>query len=222
MSFIGHKQFGERIDYKWEGEETTSRLITQFKRLTKTDAYYYMNLLACYEWAVRVTNKKDYKCKGDETTSRLITQFNMTHQTDAYYTWIRLLTMPKLIQRISQALIGKQKKMNDWTKDLPVLQEKTVPIKEANNRWRWRQKALAVDPFRFRWKGMAAFNRATIATFVPAPSFDMRKTKRIACSGKSEDGKNLIWHSNDRRCCRRISEDTTSIIFARTESLKGC
>ena len=50
------------IDYKCEGEETTTCLITQFKRLTKTDAYYYMNLLPCYEWAVGVTNKKDYKC----------------------------------------------------------------------------------------------------------------------------------------------------------------
>ena len=30
-------------------------------------------------------------------------------------------------QRIPQALIGKLKKMNDWTTDLRVLQEETVP-----------------------------------------------------------------------------------------------
>ena len=30
-------------------------------------------------------------------------------------------------QRIPQALIGKLKKMNDWTRDLRVLQEETVP-----------------------------------------------------------------------------------------------
>ena len=34
---------------------TSSRLITQFKMTYQTDAYYYMNLLACYVWAVRVT-----------------------------------------------------------------------------------------------------------------------------------------------------------------------
>ena len=34
---------------------TTSRLFTQFKMTYQTDAYYYMNLLACYVWAVRVT-----------------------------------------------------------------------------------------------------------------------------------------------------------------------
>ena len=30
----------------------TSRLITQFKMTYQTDVYYYMNLLACYVWAV--------------------------------------------------------------------------------------------------------------------------------------------------------------------------
>ena len=58
-------------------------------------------------------------------------------------------------------------------------------------------------PFRFGWKGTAVFSRPRIATFVPALSFHMTKTKRIACSGQSEDGKNLIWYLHHRRCCRR-------------------
>ena len=74
--------------------------------------------------------------------------------------------------------------------------------KKENNRWRWRQKPLALDPFALDEKDRQS-SRATIATFAPALSFDMTKTKRIACSGLSEDGKNLIWHLNDRRCCRR-------------------
>lgn len=63
--------------------------------------------------------------------------------------------------------------------------------KEANNRCRCRQKALAVDPFALDEK-----ERQSLAVqeypLLFLPFFFTTKTKRIACSGQSEDGKNLI------------------------------
>ena len=82
---------------------------------------------------------------------------------------------------------------------------------------------MALDPFALDEKDRQS-SRATIATFAPALSFDMTKTKRIACSGLSEDGKNLISHLNDRRCCRRKLQHQLNQIhsygvkFTRTES----
>ena len=73
-----------------QGDYRQVGLLHNLKWLTKTDAYYYMNLLACYVWAVRVTNKK-----------RL---HNLKWLTKLMHIsrWIYLLvTMPKLISDVN-------------------------------------------------------------------------------------------------------------------------
>ena len=104
---------------------------------------------------------------------------------------------------IPQAPIGKQKKKRIRTGRRTCLFSRRKLFQRGEQQMQMQTEGFGCWPFRFGWKGTAVFSRARIPTFVPALSFHMTKTKRIACSGQSEDGKNLIWYLHYRRCCRR-------------------